>query len=392
MKVVGLMAGTSLDGIDAGLVEIHRRRLLRVQLLAFLSIPYSDQTRRLIRQASSPETGTVDRVARLNFYLGELFAEAALKVMQKARVKPEQVRLIGSHGQTLCHLPRLRVIGRHRLRATLQIAEPAVIAGRTGVPVIADFRPADIAASGQGAPLVPHVDYLLFRHPCRNRILLNIGGIANLTILPAGVKSFSGVLASDTGPGNMASDELVWRMTLSRENFDANGRNALEGETNQELLAELLRHPFFKKRPPKSTGREEFGTVFVERMVSRRKPRNRKDWLDLIATAAALTAESVYHHYRRFYASGFKVEEVIVSGGGVHNRAMMKRLAELFAPARVLPIDSLGIPADAKEAVAFAVLAFESWHGRPGNLPGATGAKRRAVLGKLCWPLSRMDG
>jgi len=389
MKVVGLMAGTSLDGIDAAVVEIHRRKSLRVRLLAFLSVPYSLQTRALIQQASSPTTGTVDRVARLNFYLGELFAEAALKVIRLGRLKPGQVDLIGSHGQTLCHLPRSFRIGKYRLRATLQVAEPAVIAGRTGIPVIADFRPADIAAFGQGAPLVPHVDFLLFRHPRRNRILLNIGGIANLTILPAAVKKFSGVVASDTGPGNMVSDELVWRMTLSRESFDPRGRYAGQGEANPELLAELLRHPFFQKRPPKSTGREEFGAAFADQLTARRRPRSRQDWLDLIATAAALTAHSVFLHYRRFYAAGFKVDEVIVSGGGVHNAAMMKALAELFHPARVFPCDELGVPADAKEAVAFAVLAFETWHGRPGNLPGATGARRRAVLGKLSWPLSK---
>ena len=391
MKVVGLMAGTSLDGIDAALVEIQRRRSLRVKLLAFLTVPYTLKTRTLIQQASSPVTGTVDRVARLNFYLGELFAQAALQVIRRGRLTPEQVDLIGSHGQTLCHLPRSWRIGRYRLRATLQVAEPAVIAARTGIPVIADFRPADIAAAGQGAPLVPYVDFLLFRHPQHHRILLNLGGIANLTLLPAAVKTFTGVLASDTGPGNMVSDELVRRMTLGRENFDPRGRYAGRGEASPELLAELLRHPFFKKRPPKSTGREEFGAAFADQLVARRRPRRRQDWLDLIATAAALTAHSVFLHYRRFYAAGFRADEVIVSGGGVHNAAIMKRLAELFHPARVRPCDELGLPADAKEAVAFAVLAFETWHGRPGNLPGATGARQRAVLGKLSWPLSRED-
>jgi len=387
MKIVGLMAGTSHDGIDAALVDIQGQKALRVKLLAFQTIPYSKPTLDLIRRASSPKTGTVDQVARLNFYLGELFAEAVLQVIAQAGLKPTAINLIGSHGQTLHHLPHPQPMGRHRIRATLQVAEPAIIAARTGTPVISDFRPADIAAGGQGAPLVPYVDFLLFRHPRQNRILLNLGGIANLTLLPAGCREVSRVKASDSGPGNMVSDELVRRMSRGRERFDRRGGYAEQGRVIPELLAELLRHPFFRKPPPKSTGREEFGTGFVDHLLARKRPRSRRAWLNLIATAAALTAHSVYRHYRQFYAAEFAADEVIVSGGGVNNRAVMRKLSELFAPATVMPIDALGVPADAKEAIAFAVLAYESWHGRPGNLPGATGAGQRAVLGKLCWPL-----
>lgn len=387
MKIVGLMAGTSLDGIDAAVVDIHGREKLRVRLLAFQTVPYSRFTRDLLRRVSSAETGTVDLIARSNFYLGELLADAALKVIRRAGCRPGQIHLIGSHGQTIHHLPHPRRVGRYRVRATVQIGEPAIIAERTGIPVLSDFRPSDIAAGGQGAPLVPYVDFLLFRHPRRHRILLNLGGIANLTLLPAGAREPEAVVASDTGPGNMVSDELVRRMTRGRERFDRHGRYAEAGRIIPELLAECLRHPFFRRRPPKSTGREDFGSAFVDRVLRQRRPRTREQWLDLLATAAALTAHSVHRHYQRFYARDFTVEELIVSGGGVYNRAIMRGLAELFAPARVLPIDQLGVPADAKEAVAFAVLAYESWHGRPGNLPGATGAKRRAVLGKLCRPL-----
>jgi len=384
MKAIGLMAGTSLDGIDAAAVDLKQsQRGVTVKLLAFRTYPYSGEVVRYILEASDPATGTVDKVARLNFYLGELFAEAAMAIAREARLSPGEIEFIGSHGQTIHHLPQAVKMGKHLVRATLQVGEPAIIAARTGIVTVADFRPADIAAGGSGAPLVPYVDFLLFRRARIARLMVNIGGIANATLLPAGVQDPDQVLASDMGPGNMIVNELTRRMTNFRESYDRDGKYAARGKINPRLLHESLQGDFFLQPPPKSTGRELFGAAYVDRMLERHPAKDKQDFLDLIATATALTADAIHGHFSRFYQPLEKVNEVIVSGGGAKNLTLMKMLAERFAPIRVAASDEYGLPALAKEAVAFAILAMETIKGRPGNLPGATGARERVILGKV---------
>jgi len=375
--VIGLMSGTSFDGVDAALVALQGRGTpTKVELLAHDTYPYPVAVRRLVAEVSVPATGTVDKVCRANVLLGELFAEAAIAVAEKAGVPLRRIDLIGSHGQTIHHLPEPKPLAGRRVAATLQIAEPCVIAERTGVTTVADFRPRDMACGGQGAPLVPYVDYLLFRHRSRGRLALNIGGIANVTHLPPRCRPEQ-VVAFDTGPGNMLLDALTSTLTGGRKKLDRGGAMACRGLVSEPLLRELMRHPYLRKAPPKSTGRETFGAPFAERLLSQAKGLARED---ILATAAAFTADSIHDAAKRFVGP---VDELIASGGGCHNRAVMRRLADAFDPAPVRTTNDFGIPLDAKEAVAFAILAHETMAGRPGNLPSATGAQRPVVLGKI---------
>jgi anhydro-N-acetylmuramic acid kinase len=368
------MSGTSRDGIDAALVDVQKRGLrTKADLIAFESIPYTPAVRRLVAEISLP-TATVDKVCLANVLLGELFAEAALAVAESAGVLIGKVDLIGSHGQTIHHLPKPTRIAGRWVAGTLQIGEPSVIAERTGVTSVADFRPRDMACGGQGAPLVPYVDYLLFRHRTRARALLNIGGIANVTYLPPRCKA-EDVIAFDTGPGNMLMDGLTRHLTEGRLGYDKGGALAAQGAIDDAWLRRLLRHPYFRRKPPKSTGREDFGDAFVEQLVGEAEGR---DAAGVLATVTALTAESIARACTRFLGP---VDELIASGGGCYNDTLMAMLAERFP--RVATSDDYGIPADAKEAIAFAILANETMAGRPGNLPGATGAAHPAVLGKI---------
>lgn len=362
-RIVGLMSGTSGDGVDAALVAVvGSGTRTRVRLLAFESVPFSEGLREELLALAQANT---QAVTDLNARLGEVFAEAALAVIAKAELTPEDVHLVGSHGHTACHHPR---------RATLQLGEAAVIAERTRLPVISDFRARDVAAGGEGAPLVPLVDWLLFRAPDRVRGLLNIGGIANLTVVTPSVDE---VFAFDTGPGNMALD-LVSRAVWG-EPFDRNGSRAASGTADLNLLAELLRHSFLAQPPPRSTGRELFGSIFVDALLPRFRGREE----DLLATLTALSAEAVHHAYRSFVLPRGPVQELVVSGGGVHNGTLMGHLARCFAPMPVRSLLELGMDPDAKEAVAFAVLANESLFANPGNLPAATGAAGSRILGKI---------
>jgi anhydro-N-acetylmuramic acid kinase len=390
---LGLMSGTSMDGVDAALVRLGGTpEHPRVRLLAFLTVPYPPRLRhRLLEMASGSPTDTGE-ISRLNFLLGEIFAEAALRVCRRARVAPAKLAAIGSHGQTLSHHGQRTVAKeRHggragppdmRTAATLQIAEPAIIAERTRVPVVADFRVADIAAGGQGAPLVPLVDYLLLRHPRQGAVALNIGGIANVTVIPPAAQP-DDVFGFDTGPGNMVVDSLVYRFTRGRKSYDAGGRWAAKGEVIEPLLARLLRFPFFRQRPPKSAGREEFGPRFVEKYSLGIK-RVRSE--DLLRTATELTARTVVEALRSFVLARVAVQRLIVSGGGAHNRLLVGRLKELLPELEVRPSDKYGLPADAKEAIAFALLADRTLQGLPGNLPRVTGARRSMILGKIVRP------
>jgi anhydro-N-acetylmuramic acid kinase len=360
MIVAGIMSGTSLDGIDVALVDIRGRRFT---VHKFWTVPYPAKVRKAILAAG----GAAD-LARLHFLLGELYAEA----VRQGGVRPD---LVACHGQTIHHEGEpLKFLGR-RVASTLQIGEASVVAERLGVPVVSDFRPADIAAGGQGAPLVPFVDYLLFRHRRRGRVALNIGGIANVTAIPPGA-SPAEVIAFDTGPGNMVIDALVERYTGGKMHYDKDGRLAARGRIHLGLLEELLADAYYRRHPPKSAGREQYGAAFVARLVKSRLPAP-----DLVATATALTAAAVAEGVRRFVP--FRPDDLIVSGGGARNPEIMGHLAAFFPGTEVATSSDFGIDVDAKEAIAFAVLGYETWRGRTSNLPAATGARHPVVLGKI---------
>ncbi|HYL80525.1 MAG TPA: anhydro-N-acetylmuramic acid kinase [Candidatus Acidoferrum sp.] len=377
-RAIGLMSATSGDGVDAALVSIRGRGFsLRVTPLAFEPYPYPASLRKRVLSAS--QNGTVAEICHLNAVLGEVFATAALRVIQAAGLRPTDVQLIGSHGQTVHHLPKVtHEPGVGMIRSTLQIAEPAVIAERTGITTVADFRPRDIAAGGQGAPLTPYAHYLLLRNPRRSRLIVNLGGISNVTYLPAGC-GIEAVRAFDTGPGNMILDALVQRLTGGRRVMDRDGRMAARGTVDATLLDELSSHPFLRRRPPKSTGREEFGQTVMRRVLEAKR-RRRLTTEDLLATCSRFTALAV--GAARRWLQG-PIDEVIVGGGGARNRTLLHDLAEVFTPAPVRVYDEIGWDSKAFEAVAFAVLAYQTLHGEPANVPAATGASHAVVLGAI---------
>jgi len=377
--IVGLMSGTSADGIDAVVAEITGSgRRLRARVLAHAHRPFSPVMRQRILHVCLH--GTVAEVCELNFVLGEQFARAALAVIRKAKRKPEQIAAIGSHGQTIHHLPNTRT------PSTLQIGEPAVIAERTGITTVADFRVRDMAAGGQGAPLVPYADWALFTDQTRPRIVQNIGGIGNLTFLPPRAE-LDDVIAFDTGPGNMVMDALVTTLSRGRLTFDRDGRWAARGRVSEKLLAEFMTHPFLRRRPPKTTGREEFGEVFLQRLLaSARRLRLRPE--DMIATATALTAASIADAYKRFVfpkltASERGALQIILGGGGARNSTLRHMLAVRIGAGELLTHEDFGIANAAKEALAFAILAHATLLGQPSNVSNATGARRAVVLGKI---------
>lgn len=369
MRVAGIMSGTSLDGIDVAVVDIEGLR--RIRTVAFRTTPYPAKVREALLGVSNAATHTA-AISRLNFLLGELYAEAV-----RATCDPGTIELIGCHGQTIYHEGApARYLGR-RVASTLQIGEAAVLAERTGVPVVSNFRPRDMAAGGRGAPLVPFVDYLLFRDPRRGRVALNIGGIANVTAIPAGARP-EDVIAFDTGPGNMVVDALVARHTGGRQRFDRGGRIASRGAVNRGLLRELLSGPYYRAAPPKTAGREQYGAEFIQRLLVTRLPPP-----DLIATATALTSAAVAEGVQRFVRPRMKVHELIVSGGGAHNPCMMAHLASLLPDVALATSSDFGVDVDGKEAIAFAVLAYQTWRRQPGDLPSATGARRAVILGDI---------
>ena len=379
MKVIGLMSGTSADAVDAALIEVAPGNPPTLKHLYSHLSPYPTELRQRILQLATPPGGTASDVCRLNAYLGELFAQAALELCRRARVSPEEIDLIGSHGQTVRHLPRPQKEGDLEVASTLQIGEPAVIAERTGITTVADFRTRDIAAGGQGAPLTPVPHYVLFRDPRKARAVLNLGGTANVTAIRA-VAPPSQIVAFDTGPGNVLLDLAAFRVTRGQTDYDANGELASGGRVSEEGLRFLLAHPYLKRPPPKSTGREEFGPSLLDDMT-RRFPALSPG--DLMATLAAFTAETVAIGFREFIAPKVQVAEVILTGGGARNPVLRGMLAERLAPASFLEPDALGFPGRAVEAAAFAFLAYLTWHGRPGNLPAATGARHPVVLGAI---------
>ncbi len=380
-QAIGLMSGTSVDGVDAALVKITGDGLdTKVSVQQFLMYPYPDGLQAEILACSRPGSGSVDSICRLNVILAEVFSSAVFALLDAAGQKPSAIDFIGSHGQTVHHLPDLEECFGYQIRSTLQIGEPSLIAKRTGILTVADFRPADMAVGGQGAPLVPYFDFLLFRSEETSRALLNIGGIANATLLRRGC-SIDEVIASDTGPGNMVIDAVCQR--LFNLPFDDGGRIASRGALSESLLNWALEHRYFERPLPKTTGREVFGDAFVGRFLEQgRQGLVAAD--DLVATAAELTVQSIWRSYQRDFATNMPVDEFLVSGGGAHNQYLMQRLDAISGSIDVRPMHHSGISADDKEAVCFAVLANETLCGNLANVPAATGAARRTVLGKIC--------
>ena len=384
---LGLMAGTSLDGVDAALVRLSGSpESPEFRLLASSTTPYPARLRQRLLRVAGGEATTAGELSELNFKVGEAFARAAVGLCRRARINPKRLTVIGSHGQTIFH----QGSARNQARAsTLQIGEPAVIAYLAGAPVVADFRTADIAAGGEGAPLAPMVDYLLLRDDRQGTVALNVGGIANLTVIAAGARPVD-VFGFDTGPGNMVIDALVRHYTRGRRLYDAGGRSAAQGLVTEAILRNALTFPFFRRRPPKSAGREQFGSEYVERYFLQRRAPRPVLFKDLLRTATELSARSIAEALGRFVfpdlPAGSKLHRLVVSGGGAYNRLLLERLQALLPRLWVQRSDGLGLPADAKEAIAFAILADRTFHDLPGNLPKVTGARRAVVLGKLVRP------
>jgi anhydro-N-acetylmuramic acid kinase len=381
MRVLGLMSGTSADGIDVALARVTGKgKKLRAQLEDFCTVPYPSEVRRAVLRIANAGPNrilSVAEISQLNFVLGELAADAIQRACRRFSVSLKRIDLIGSHGQTVYHRGRRgRFLGR-QAASTLQLGEAAVIAERTGRPVVANFRPRDMAAGGQGAPLVPFVDYLLYRHPRRGRAALNIGGIANVTLIPP-LASPGEVLAFDTGPGNMVVDGVIERATGGRQKFDRAGSLAARGRPREKVLRRLLRHPYFRRHPPKSAGREQFGGKYVDKVMSLLKGASTAD---KARTATELTVLSIRDAFDRFVPERMGIREVILGGGGVRNKFLVQRLCEVLPALNFIPAGELGVDEKAKEAFAFAVLAYQTWNGEPGALPSATGARHKVVLG-----------
>jgi anhydro-N-acetylmuramic acid kinase len=402
------MSGTSADSIDVALARISGASPhLKAKLLNHMSIKFPPAIQKEILRVAERQPISAGDLSQLNFRLGELFAEAAVTACRRFRVAPRKIDLIGSHGQTVFHQGTPVLYLGRRIASTLQIGEAAVIAARTGITTVADFRPADVALGGQGAPLVPYVDYLLYRHPKLGRVSLNLGGIANITVIPANAKP-SQVFAFDTGPANMLIDALVSRFTAARQRFDKDAHLAQQGRSIPALIDELLRDTYLKLRPPKSTGREYYGRAYVEKLLRLGRKHHAKP-NDLIRAATIFTALSVVDALNCFVLPKTNIHQLIISGGGANNPLIVAQLevalgvkhranlgrsvlrpyntpvGSALSKIDVLASSSIGIPENAKESFAFAILAYETFHQRPSNLPSATGARQPAILGKISY-------
>jgi anhydro-N-acetylmuramic acid kinase len=383
MTVAGIMSGTSADGIDVAVVRITPGKLRPgLKLLAHEGFEFPAPLRRNVLAAMNAATISTAELARLNWRLGLAYAEAVSATVKRHAVKLD---LIGCHGQTLYHQPRTESYSGWRFNCTWQLGEAAVIAAAAGVPVVSNFRPADMLAGGQGAPLVPLLDYVLFADRKRGRVLQNIGGIANLTAIPAGAKP-DAVVAFDTGPGNMIIDALAQQLFGKR--FDCNGGFAARGAVLGSVLAEALNNPYFKLKPPRTAGREQFGREYAAKFLARCQQLSKQPE-DALATATALTAETIKQSFKTYVRRGMRgyAVDYIVSGGGARNATLMAMLAAKLEPmgCELAASEQFGLPAEAKEAAAFALLAWQTWHHLPGNVPRATGATRSAILGQLTY-------
>lgn len=385
--VVGMMSGTSVDGVDAALVEISGTDSEpKVKLLAFENKPYPPQVREKIFSLFTPANATVDKVGYMNFLLGEIYAKSALSVIEKAGMKPEEIDVIGSHGQTIWHAPIPESPDGIPVAYTVQIGEGSVIAKRTGILTVSDFRVADMAAGGQGAPLVPFSEYLLYRREKETILLQNIGGIGNMTVMPAGAKPRD-VFAFDTGPGNMIIDAVISTVTGGEKTYDAGGETAAKGKVCNALLDILKEEPYYRQPLPKTTGREHFGVQYTEKILGWWK-ENPIPVEDLLATVTDLTAYSIADAYERYVLPKYRASEIIVGGGGSYNATLLRFMKERFAPhgVAVRTQEDLGLSSDAKEAVAFALMADCCMRGKANTLPSVTGAEHPAVMGKISQP------
>lgn len=385
--VVGMMSGTSVDGVDAALVEISGTDSEpKVKLLAFENKPYPPQVREKIFSLFTPANATMDKVGYMNFLLGEIYAKSALSVIEKAGMKPEEIDVIGSHGQTIWHAPIPESPDGIPVAYTVQIGEGSVIAERTGILTVSDFRVADMAAGGQGAPLVPFSEYLLYRREKETILLQNIGGIGNMTVMPAGAKPRD-VFAFDTGPGNMIIDAVISAVTGGEKTYDAGGETAAKGRVCNALLDILKEEPYYRQPLPKTTGREHFGVQYTEKILSWWK-ENPIPVEDLLATVTDLTAYSIADAYERYVLPKYRASEIIVGGGGSYNATLLRFMKERFAPhgVAVRTQEDLGLSSDAKEAVAFALMADCCMRGKANTLPSVTGAEHPAVMGKISQP------
>jgi len=402
--VLGLMSGTSADGIDVALVRVGSSRSRSgvskprgsgtgapdtaardagALLENFVSLPYPTAVRNAVLRIAEGAPASAAALSQLNFRLGQVFAQAALEACRKFRVNPRRITLIGSHGQTVFHQGAPTALAGAKVASTLQIGEPAVIAALTGITTVGDFRPADMAVGGQGAPLVPFVDYLLYRHSDYGRIALNIGGIANLTVIPPAARP-QDVFALDTGPGNMVIDALVCHFTRDRRQYDIDARMAMGGRAAPALLDALLAAEYFRRPPPKTAGREQFGLAYAQQIIKWGRSHHTQP-ADLVRTATLLTPLSIAAAIHRWVLPRARVSQLILAGGGARNPLIVAQLRAALTGIEIISSGALGVPADAKEAFAFALLAHETLHRRPSNLPGATGAARPAILGKICY-------
>ena len=383
MIVAGVMSGTSADGINVALTRIQGRGFRsRLELLAHYQFPYPPEVRRAVLATMNASSASVADLSRLNFLLGELYADAVRAAQRRSRL---ECQLVGCHGQTIYHQGTAKPFLGRRIACTWQTGEGAIIAAKLGVPVVSDFRPADMAAGGKGAPLVPFLDYALYRHRRYGRIVQNLGGIGNLTAIPPRAEP-GDLVAFDTGPGNMVIDAITEH--LFDKPYDRNGRMAARGEPIERVLRDCLGNPYFRQKPPKTAGREQFGREFVREFL---RLCRRADENDIVATATALTARSIGVAVRKFVLpmveAPARFREFVASGGGTKNAALMAMIREELAPLkiRVRTTDDLGMPSEAKEAAAFALLAYQTWRRLPSNVPSATGADRPAILGKVSY-------
>ena len=386
MIVAGVMSGTSADGVDVALCRISdgANGIPRIKLIGSSSFPYSKPLRTAVLAAMDTKATSAAEISRLHWRLGEVYADAVEAAAAEFSVK---IDLVGCHGQTIYHQGSPSKYLGKSVRCTWQIGEASVIAERLRAPVVSDFRPADLAAGGQGAPLVPILDYVMFRSPKLNRVLQNLGGIANMTAIPAGASSEE-LIAFDTGPANIVIDGCMER--LFGRSFDRNGATARRGTVHDAILKKIKEFNYFSVPPPKSCGREEFGGAFVERFIALCRKARAND-ADIVATATALTSDSILDAYRRFVGPHLREHapraftEYVVAGGGAKNTTLMDMLRSGFKPlgVKVRLMEELGVPAQAKEGIAFALIAWLTWNNRPGNVPSTTGAERPIVLGKV---------
>jgi anhydro-N-acetylmuramic acid kinase len=384
MLVLGMMSGTSVDGIDISLVRISGAPpKLQIKLLNHTSVAFPAAVRKEILHVAEQIPVSSGELSQFHSRLGRIYADAALVACKKFRIPPRKIDLIGNHGQTIFHQGKPVSCLGAPTASTLQIGEGSIIAAHTGVTTISDFRPADLALGGNGAPLVPFADYALYRHPKLGRVSLNIGGIANITVIPANAKP-SQVFAFDTGPGNMLIDALVSHFTHGRQRFDKNAVLAQQGRAIPAILNELLRDPYLKLEPPKSTGREYYGAAYVKKLLALGKKHHAQP-NDLIRAATLFTALSIVDALNRFVLRKHKINQLIVSGGGAQNPLILAQLSAAMPNPAVLPSSDLNVPTDAKESLAFALLAYETFHQRASNIPSATGAHGPAILGKISY-------